>query len=273
MQWPDMPAVARRAPRTTEHRWQWRRPVLPTGTGGTLGKKGLKKWETGRSGGIKASTRGWHLDSTGDRHSVRLHTGSSAASQEEAVFVQCNELLTRSYLLALAVAGHLGQQFLLFPGEGKGTCARIRTHPPDETVKYAFFSLSLFFSKQLSWLSLLPVSSYLLCSAHLLQTTSVFHCLCRKKPRWFMGSPPPQGFSGSSLVDGVVVVSVTCGCRDAPVRFFSFVWKGRIRCRYRMMDFVFPVHEHWYTWQRAGYFTGSCFMSIALRKKKILKKE
>lgn len=107
-------AAALRAPRTTEHRCLWRRPSLPTGTGGTLGKKGLKKWEVGLPASKPAPEAGTQTVQE-DGHSS-LRTGSRAASLEEAVFAQCNGLLTRSYLFAFAVGG---QQLLLFPGEGR----------------------------------------------------------------------------------------------------------------------------------------------------------
>ena len=90
-----------------------------------------------------------------------------------------------------------------------------------------------------------------------------------------MGLSPPQGFSRSSPVDGVAVVSVVFGCRGVPVRFFSFAKKGRIWCRYRRMNFIFPVREQWCTCEKAGYFTGDYFMSIFKLhsiKKKNLKK-
>ena len=78
-------------------------------------------------------------------------------------------------------------------------------------------------------------------------------------------------------MDGVAMASAIFGCRDVPVRFFSFAKKGRIWCRYRMMDLIFPVHEQLYTWQRADYFTGDYFTSTfklhSIKKKKILKKK
>lgn len=79
-----MSAVALRAPRTTEHWCLWRRPVLPTGTGGTLGKTGLKKWES-RLPSSKPAPEAGTRAAQEDRHSS-LHTGSLAASLEEAVF-------------------------------------------------------------------------------------------------------------------------------------------------------------------------------------------
>jgi len=56
--WPRVPTVVLRAPSTPEHWCQWRRPVLPTGTGGTLGKEGLwerRDWKNGKRGFLEAS--------------------------------------------------------------------------------------------------------------------------------------------------------------------------------------------------------------------------
>lgn len=66
----------------------------------------------------------------------------------QAAFSWCNGLLPTGCLMAPAVAGHPEQQFLLFPGEGRGMHTHTNTHT--QLIKqqnvHIFLSLYFFFS-------------------------------------------------------------------------------------------------------------------------------
>lgn len=135
---------------------------------GDFGKKGTEKVGNRASQRHQKHTTGWHPGSTG-RWVFQL-----AHYQLSSLVCLVQWAAYKELFLALAVAGNQGQQFLYFPGESRCKCRLTPTNSPHETVKYAFFSP--FFPKQLSWLSLLPVS-FPLCSAHLLRKASIFNSL------------------------------------------------------------------------------------------------